>query len=98
MNSGCIDPNGQILLKNYFPAPNIPLSEIGQTGGFNYIVNSNAQQNSWQNVIRVRLGDQRQHEGIWFVEPPTGSGRDALRIVERRMRLVRTVAELSGRK
>ena len=52
MNSGCIDPNGQILLKNYFPAPNIPLSEIGQTGGFNYIVNSNAQQNSWQNVIR----------------------------------------------
>lgn len=52
MNSACIDPNGQLLVKDYFPAANIPLSQIGQTNGFNYVVNSTAPQHSWQNVVR----------------------------------------------
>jgi hypothetical protein len=53
LNSACIDPNAQILMKDFMPTPNIPLSEIGSTDGFNYIANFTAPQNSWQNTLKV---------------------------------------------
>jgi hypothetical protein len=52
LSSACIDPKMVSLLKDFFPAANIPLSEIGSTGGFNYIQNFSAPQNGWQNVAR----------------------------------------------
>jgi carboxypeptidase family protein len=53
LNSACIDPNGQLLMKAFMPAPNIPLSQIGSANGFNYIANFTAPQNSWQNTLKV---------------------------------------------
>jgi len=52
MSSTCIDPKMVALLKDLFPPANIPLSEIGSTGGFNYIQNFSAPQDGWQNVAR----------------------------------------------
>ncbi len=52
LSSQCIDPNGQNYLKNTLPTPNIPISEISSTGGFNYIQSFSAPQNSWQNLIK----------------------------------------------
>jgi hypothetical protein len=53
LNSACIDPNGQLLMKAFMPTPNIPLSQIGSTNGFDYIANFTAPQNSWQNTLKV---------------------------------------------
>jgi hypothetical protein len=53
LNSACIDPNAQLLMKAFMPTPNIPLSQIGSTNGFDYIANFTAPQNSWQNTLKV---------------------------------------------
>jgi len=53
LSSECIDPNAVAYMKAVIPTPNIPMSEISQTGGFNYIQSFNAPQNSWQNVLKV---------------------------------------------
>lgn len=53
MTPACIDPNAVILIKAFMPTPNIPLSQISSTGGFNYIQSFTAPQNSWQNVAKV---------------------------------------------
>jgi hypothetical protein len=53
LNSACIDPNAQLLMRAFMPTPNIPLSQIGSTNGFNYIANFSAPQNSWQNALKV---------------------------------------------
>jgi len=52
LNSACIDPNAQLLMKDFMPTPNIPISQISSTGGFNYIQSFNAPQNSWQNLLK----------------------------------------------
>ncbi len=52
LSTACIDPNAQLLLKDYLPTPNIPLDQIG-SNGFNFIANYTAPQISWQNVARV---------------------------------------------
>jgi hypothetical protein len=52
LSSACIDPKTLSLLKDFFPTANIPLNEIGSTGGFNYIQNFSAPQNGWQDVAR----------------------------------------------
>ena len=49
MTSGCIDPNAQLLMKNYFPSPT---SAVPDANGFNYVSVVTEQQNSWQNVAR----------------------------------------------
>jgi Carboxypeptidase regulatory-like domain len=52
LSSTCIDPNAVILMKAFMPTPNIPLSQIHSTNGFNYIQSFNAPQNSWQNLVK----------------------------------------------
>jgi hypothetical protein len=52
LSSACIDPNAVTLMKAFMPTPNIPLSLIGSTNGFNYIQSFNAPQNSWQNLVK----------------------------------------------
>jgi len=53
MATACVDPNAQLLLKDYLPKPNIPLNEVDPNTGFNFVSNYTAPQNSWQNVARV---------------------------------------------
>ena len=52
LNSACIDPNAALLMKDFMPTPNIPISQISKTNGFDYIQSFNAPQNSWQNLVK----------------------------------------------
>jgi carboxypeptidase family protein len=52
LSSQCIDVNAQNYLKNALPTPNIPMSQISSTDGFNYIQSFSAPQNSWQNLVK----------------------------------------------
>jgi len=53
LGSSCVDPNAQLLMKDYLPKPNIPFDQINPANGFNFIANYTAPQISWQNVARV---------------------------------------------
>jgi len=44
----CLDPNAEVLLKDYLPAPNADPS----SSGYNYVQAFSVAQNSWQNVVR----------------------------------------------
>jgi hypothetical protein len=50
MNSACIDPNAQLILKNATPSTGLvdPLTHAG----FNYVQSFVAPDNSWQNTVR----------------------------------------------
>jgi len=52
LSSACIDPNALLLMKDFIPTPNIPISQISTTNGFNYVQSFNAPQNSWQNLVK----------------------------------------------
>lgn len=55
MSPSCIDPNALLLMKDFMPTPNIPISQISTTNGFNYIQSFSAPQNSWQNLVKGDL-------------------------------------------
>lgn len=63
LSSACIDPNAQLLLKNYLPAPNADPT----VSGFNYIKAFSVPQNSWQNVVRGdwNISDNTKVFVIW---------------------------------
>lgn len=48
LGANCIDPNAQLLLKDYLPAPNADPT----VSGYNYVKAFTVAQHSWQNVVR----------------------------------------------
>jgi len=52
LSSQCIDPNAQLLMKDFLPAAT---SATPDANGFNYVADVAEQQNSWQNVVRGDL-------------------------------------------
>jgi len=54
MTSGCIDPNGQALLKAFLPLPTTS-DGVANANGFNYVKNFVAPQNAYQSLSRVDL-------------------------------------------
>ena len=63
MSPTCIDPNAQLLMKDFFPAA----TSATPSGGFNYVADVTEQQNSWQNVARgdVNISDMTKVYVSW---------------------------------
>lgn len=72
MSSGCIDPNAQLLMKGYFPAPT---SATPNDNGYNYVADVTEQQNSWQNVARgdVNISDMTKVYVTWSRQRETAN-------------------------
>ncbi|HTS05340.1 MAG TPA: carboxypeptidase regulatory-like domain-containing protein [Candidatus Eisenbacteria bacterium] len=72
MSAGCVDPNAQLLLQNYFPAPT---SSVPDANGFNYVAVVTEQQNSWQNVARgdVNISDMTKVYVSWSRQRETAN-------------------------
>jgi hypothetical protein len=49
LSQACIDPNAQLLMKNYLPLANV---DPTTHEGFNYVQSFSVPQTSWQNVVR----------------------------------------------
>jgi hypothetical protein len=64
MSAGCIDPNAQLLMKDYFPKPT---SSVPDANGYNYVATVNERQNSYQNVVRgdVNITDNTKAYVSW---------------------------------
>lgn len=72
MSAGCVDPNAQLLMQNYFPAAT---SATPDANGFNYVAVVTEQQNSWQNVARgdVNISDMTKVYVSWSRQRETAN-------------------------
>lgn len=70
LNSACIDPNAQNLLKAYVPAPNV---DANTHAGFNYQAAFSPTQNAYQNVMRTdfAFSDNTKVYVIWSAQRET---------------------------
>lgn len=71
LNSNCIDPNAQNLLKADLPAPNADPSVTG----YNYVRAFSVAQNSWQNVTRGdwNINDNTKVYVVWSRQRETAN-------------------------
>ena len=72
MSAACVDPNAQLLMRNYFPAAT---SATPNANGYNYIAVVTEKQNSWQNVARgdVNISDMTKVYVSWSRQRETAN-------------------------
>jgi hypothetical protein len=72
MSSQCIDPNAQLLMADYLPAPT---SSVPDAQGFNYVSVVSEKQNSYQNMVRgdVNITDNTKAFVTWSRQRETAN-------------------------
>lgn len=72
LSSQCIDPNAQLLMQDYLPAPT---SATPDANGFNYVAVVGERQNSYQNVVRgdLNISDNTKAYVSWSRQRETAN-------------------------